>query len=219
VPYVVPICYVYDGGCVYGHAVDGMKRHAMQTNPQVCFEVEPVDDFDHLAQLRMAAESAEFVVASGSLPPGVSADYYQGVADICRQLGVRLILDTSGGGLQHVSSGVFVLKASVRELRECVGRPLATESEQLAAAHELIESRCASSVGVTGISRCAARDTACKPAVFGNSDAGWERRWGGRRDGCRDRGGAQSRVAACQIRSARNSGGGSHADDTWYGSL
>jgi len=46
----VPICYVYDGGCVYGHAVDGMKRHAMQTNPQVCFEVEPVDDFDHLAQ-------------------------------------------------------------------------------------------------------------------------------------------------------------------------
>jgi nitroimidazol reductase NimA-like FMN-containing flavoprotein (pyridoxamine 5'-phosphate oxidase superfamily) len=64
-PYVMPICYVYDGGCVYGHAVDGMKRHA-----QVCFEVEPVDDLDHLAQLRMAAESAEFVVASGSLPPG-----------------------------------------------------------------------------------------------------------------------------------------------------
>jgi hypothetical protein len=34
----VPICYVYDGGCVYAHTVDGMKRHAMQTNPQVCFE-------------------------------------------------------------------------------------------------------------------------------------------------------------------------------------
>jgi 6-phosphofructokinase 2 len=93
-----------------------------------------------LDQLRMAAESAEFVVASGSLPPGVPADYYQRVADICRPLGAKLILDTSGGGLQHISSGVFLLKASVRELRECVGRRLATESEQLAAAHELIDS-------------------------------------------------------------------------------
>ncbi|OBH14835.1 1-phosphofructokinase family hexose kinase [Mycobacterium sp. E3247] len=89
--------------------------------------------------LRIAAESAGFVVASGSLPPGVPADYYQGVADICQQLGVPLILDTSGGGLQHISSGVFLLKASVRELRECVGRRLATEPEQFAAAHELID--------------------------------------------------------------------------------
>ncbi len=93
-----------------------------------------------LEQLRMAAKSAEFVVASGSLPPGVPADFYQRVADICRQLGARLILDTSGGGLQHVSSGVFLLKASVRELRECVGRPLATEADQFAAAHELVNS-------------------------------------------------------------------------------
>ncbi|HEY2502988.1 MAG TPA: 1-phosphofructokinase family hexose kinase [Mycobacterium sp.] len=92
-----------------------------------------------LDQLRIAAESAEFVVASGSLPPGVPADYYQRVADICRDVGARLILDTSGGGLRHVSSGVYLLKASVRELRECVGRPLVTEPEQVAAAHQLIE--------------------------------------------------------------------------------
>jgi len=92
-----------------------------------------------LDEIRVAAESADFVVASGSLPPEVPADYYQRVADVCRELGARLILDTSGGGLQHISSGVFLLKASVRELRECVGRKLATEIEQLAAAHELIE--------------------------------------------------------------------------------
>ncbi len=92
-----------------------------------------------LEQLRTAAKSAEFVVASGSLPPAVTADFYQRVADMCRQLGVRLVLDTSGGGLRHVSSGVFLLKASVRELRECVGRPLETEAEQLAAAHELVD--------------------------------------------------------------------------------
>jgi 6-phosphofructokinase 2 len=93
-----------------------------------------------LEHLRAAAESAEFVVASGSLPPGVTTDFYQRVAGICRHLGARLILDTSGGGLQHVTSGVFLLKASVRELRECVGRPLATEAEQFAAARELVDS-------------------------------------------------------------------------------
>jgi len=92
-----------------------------------------------MRELRMAARSAEFVVASGSLPPGVPDDYYQQVADMCGQLGARLILDTSGGGLRRVSSGVFLLKASLRELRECVGRPLVDEAEQVAAAHELID--------------------------------------------------------------------------------
>jgi 6-phosphofructokinase 2 len=93
-----------------------------------------------LDRLRVLAEAAQFVVASGSLPPGVPPDFYQRVADICGHLGARLVLDTSGGGLRCVSSGVYLLKASVRELRECVGRPLTTESEQFAAAHGLIAS-------------------------------------------------------------------------------
>lgn len=92
-----------------------------------------------LEALRRAAYSAQFVVASGSLPPGVPLDFYQRVADICREAGALLILDTSGGGLSHITSGVYLLKPSVRELRECVGRPLTTEAEQLAAAHELVD--------------------------------------------------------------------------------
>jgi 6-phosphofructokinase 2 len=92
-----------------------------------------------LSALRRVAASAEYVVASGSLPPGAPTNFYQQVALICRDADARLVLDTSGGGLQHITSGVFLLKASVRELRECVGRELATESEQLAAAHEIID--------------------------------------------------------------------------------
>ncbi|WP_407686862.1 1-phosphofructokinase family hexose kinase [Mycobacterium sp. HUMS_1102779] len=113
-----------------------------------------------LDELRAAAAAAGFVVASGSLPPGVPADYYQRVAGMCRELGVNLILDTSGGGLRHVSSGVFLLKASVRELRECVGRPLATEADQLAAAHELVDTGRAGSVLVSLGSRGALLATA-----------------------------------------------------------
>jgi 6-phosphofructokinase 2 len=102
-----------------------------------------------LDELRKAARSAEFLVASGSLPPGVPADFYQRIADICRELGVLLVLDTSGGGLQHITSGVFVLKPSVRELRECFARELESEAEQLAAAHELIDSGVSQAVVVS----------------------------------------------------------------------
>jgi len=102
-----------------------------------------------LETLGAAADSADFVVASGSLPPGVPADFYQRVADICRERGALLILDTSGAGLRHISSDVFLLKPSVRELRECVGRELISESEQLVAAHELIDRGCAQFVVVS----------------------------------------------------------------------
>jgi 6-phosphofructokinase 2 len=91
-----------------------------------------------LDRLRSAAASADFIVASGSLPPGVPPDFYQRVADLSRELRAQLILDTSGGGLSHVTSGVFLVKPSVRELREYVGRPLESEADQVAAARELI---------------------------------------------------------------------------------
>ena len=102
-----------------------------------------------LDKLSAAAASAASVVASGSLPPGVPSDFYQRVADICRERGALLILDTSGAGLRRISSGVFLLKPSVRELRECLGPRLISDSEQLAAAHELIDRGCAQVVVVS----------------------------------------------------------------------
>ena len=92
-----------------------------------------------LSRLRRAAASAAIVVASGSLPPGVPEDFYQQVANVCADIGVRLLLDTSGGGLTHIASGVFLLKPSVRELQEAMGRTLRTRAEQLVAARELID--------------------------------------------------------------------------------
>ena len=94
---------------------------------------------DCLNELHSAATTADFVVASGSLPPGVHDDYFQRVADVCRDRGAPLVLDTSGAALRHITSGVFMLKPSVRELRECVGREMSTESDQAAAARELID--------------------------------------------------------------------------------
>jgi 6-phosphofructokinase 2 len=115
-------------------ASSGQQYRFVLPGPRLSF----AEQAQCLDELRTAARSAQFVVASGSLPPGVPADFYQRVADICAVLGALLVLDTSGGGLRHIASGVFLLKASVRELRECVGRDLAGESEQVAAAQQLI---------------------------------------------------------------------------------
>lgn len=93
---------------------------------------------DCLLHLRRAAATARIVVASGSLPPGVPEDFYQQVAQVCTELGVTFLLDSSGGGLSHVKSGVFLVKPSIRELREDVGAELATEAEQVAAARGLV---------------------------------------------------------------------------------
>jgi 6-phosphofructokinase 2 len=93
---------------------------------------------DCLLHLRRAAPGARIVVASGSLPPGVPDDFYQQVANVCAELGRTFLLDTSGGGLAHVKSGVFLLKPSIRELREDIGEDLSTEAEQVAAARGLV---------------------------------------------------------------------------------
>lgn len=42
--YVVPIAYVYRDGCLYGHSGLGTKIDIMRTNPNVCFEVDHMED-------------------------------------------------------------------------------------------------------------------------------------------------------------------------------
>lgn len=83
----------------------------------------------------------EIVVASGSLPPGVPADFYAQFARIARERGCRFVLDTSGAALAAaVRAGVFLIKPSLRELRAFAGRDLAGEAEQEKAAAAIVAS-------------------------------------------------------------------------------
>jgi 6-phosphofructokinase 2 len=56
----------------------------------------------------------KFVVASGSLPPGVPLDFYRRVACLARDRGARFALDTSGEALTRAGTGIFLIKASLR---------------------------------------------------------------------------------------------------------
>ncbi|BBX69981.1 pyridoxamine 5'-phosphate oxidase family protein [Mycolicibacterium psychrotolerans] len=46
-PYVVPVCYVYHEGCVYGHSMPGAKLTALSHDDTVCFEVENITDLSN----------------------------------------------------------------------------------------------------------------------------------------------------------------------------
>jgi hypothetical protein len=46
-PYVVPICYVYDGDSLYSHSLPGRKITAMRDNPRVCLQADEIKDESH----------------------------------------------------------------------------------------------------------------------------------------------------------------------------
>ena len=82
-----------------------------------------------------------FVVASGSLPPGVPDDFYARVARIAKQRGARMILDTSGQALAAaVAEGLDLIKPNLREMRELAGREPSNAIEWEAAAKALVRS-------------------------------------------------------------------------------
>lgn len=82
----------------------------------------------------------DWVVASGSLPRGVSSDYYATVGGLVHQAGGCFALDASGQPLlAGLSAGPDVIKPNVEELEEAVGRPIHTLGDAVAAARQLIE--------------------------------------------------------------------------------
>jgi uncharacterized protein len=42
--YVVPITYVFDGEFIYAHTSEGMKIDMMRQNPNVCFEIDKIEN-------------------------------------------------------------------------------------------------------------------------------------------------------------------------------
>jgi 6-phosphofructokinase 2 len=127
-----------------GFTREGLAVEDCQTGEQFRFilpgpAVSVADQERCLDQLSAVAAAADFIVASGSLPLGVREDFYARVAQLAQMLGKRFVLDTSGGALKHAGYGIHLLKPSLRELQDLVGREIATPLEQEKAAREVIE--------------------------------------------------------------------------------
>jgi 6-phosphofructokinase 2 len=93
-----------------------------------------------LDTLAVYAGHADFVVASGSLPPGMPPDFYARASRIVRSNGGRFLLDTSGSALMAaLAEGVYLIKPSLRELCEAVGEPLESETAWIRACTGLVK--------------------------------------------------------------------------------
>lgn len=65
----------------------------------------------------------EYIVASGSLPPGVPDDVFAKLSVIAQKKNARLIVDTSAQSLKYaVQAGVYMIKPNMRELAFLVGK-------------------------------------------------------------------------------------------------
>ena len=80
-----------------------------------------------------------YLVASGSLPPGVPDDFYADAVRLAKAHGARCAVDASGVALSRaMAAGVDFVKPSLSELCDLVGRELETAQQQDAALAELV---------------------------------------------------------------------------------
>lgn len=103
-------------------------------------EIGPSEWQDCLAAL--GTLECEYLVASGSIPRGVPADFYVRVAAIAREKGVKFVLDTSGQALRETitAGGIHLAKPSLGEFEQFVGRSLKKPGELEEAAMDVVRS-------------------------------------------------------------------------------
>jgi 6-phosphofructokinase 2 len=93
---------------------------------------------------------AEYIIASGSLPPGMPDDIFGWIADIARKIKAKLIVDTSGEALKKaVDKGVFLLKPNLGELSSLVGKEEVSHESVDEIAKEIISRNCCQAIIVS----------------------------------------------------------------------
>ena len=91
-----------------------------------------------------------FVVASGSLPPGVPADFYKRATRIAKGWGAKVVLDTSGPPLEAaLEEGVYLVKPNLHELSDLVRARLEDQDARVEACRRLVREGRAEVVALT----------------------------------------------------------------------
>lgn len=85
--------------------------------------------------------AVSYIVASGSLPPGVPVNFFGQLAVLAKKIKAKLIVDTSGEALQYAAKeGLYMLKPNLNELSSLTGKDNLVGEEIVAAARTVISS-------------------------------------------------------------------------------
>ena len=86
------------------------------------------------------AQDSDFLVLSGSLPPGCPADYYRTLIEAAEGMNCRCVLDADGTRLlEGLKARPYLIKPNQPELEALIGRKLSSIGEIRDAALEFIE--------------------------------------------------------------------------------
>jgi 6-phosphofructokinase 2 len=103
-----------------------------------------------LDTLSSLPEKPKYVVASGSVPPGVPEDFFAHVVRRAKALGAKTVIDTSGAALAAVlDEGVTLIKPNLVELIDFVSTPLDSDEDRIAACRQLVAAGRAEMVALT----------------------------------------------------------------------
>lgn len=82
----------------------------------------------------------QYVIASGSLPPGLPDHFYGLIIKTARSVGAKCIVDTSGNALQAMENkGAYLIKPNRNELTRMLNRDQLAEEEVDDAARQVVE--------------------------------------------------------------------------------
>jgi len=85
-------------------------------------------------------DDVKFIIASGSLPPGMQSDVFAKIALIARQKKAKFIVDTSGESLRKaLEEGVYLLKPNRNELAYLIGKDNLPDKDIEDAARQIIQ--------------------------------------------------------------------------------
>lgn len=92
------------------------------------------------ARLRQHCTEGDIVVFSGSLPENAPVDILGHLCRMCKEMGTKVVIDTSGEPLKHaITSSPDLIKPNLAELQEMVGHRFYTKNEIAAAAKLLAD--------------------------------------------------------------------------------
>ncbi|MCK5443047.1 MAG: 1-phosphofructokinase family hexose kinase [Maribacter sp.] len=95
-----------------------------------------------LAHLEDILVEGDYLVASGSLSPGIPSNFYAKIALISKKKKVKFILDTSGEALiKGANAGVFLIKPNLGELSTLCGVKTISALELESLAKEFLEKK------------------------------------------------------------------------------
>lgn len=94
-----------------------------------------------LDRLEQIAPGHDAVVVAGSLPRGISADWFRQLLERLKAQGLKVVLDSSGEALRvGLQSAPWLVKPNTEELGEVLGLAVDNLAQQRAAAKRLLDS-------------------------------------------------------------------------------